>query len=338
MLHLSDYDFDLPAELIAQTPLEDRAASRMLHIERETGQIHHRSFRDLGSFLRPGDVIVVNRTLVTARRLLGHKVSGGAVEALLLQRLAEPGCYSALMKPGKRLQVGALVAFGDELTAEVLAVQPNGERTLRFHANRDIDTVIQEVGDVPLPHYIHERLRDESRYQTVFASTPGSAAAPTAGLHFTEEVVNELKLSGIRFAEVTLDVGIDTFRPIKVEDVREHQMHGERCSISEESAEVINSAQGRILAVGTTSARTLESLAIGPRQVRSGEVDTHIFIHPGKQFQVLNGLLTNFHMPRTSMLLMVAALAGYDIWRRSYAEAILYKYRFLSFGDCMAIL
>jgi len=327
---LSDYDYSLPAERIAQEPLADRAASQMLWLHRQGGQIEHRAFRDCVDILEAGDVLVLNDTRVTAKRVYGTKPSGGAVEFLLLRFLPHSSEWIAMAKPGRRLQPGAVVTLSDGLMLEVVANEADGLKRVRIDGD--------PTGVAPLPPYIQRKLEDSERYQTVYAKAPGSAAAPTAGLHFTSEVLTQLREKGVLIATVTLDVSIDTFRPIQAEDLSEHVMHGETCHVSPEAAALVNDAKGRIVAVGTTAVRTLESFAVGPRQVKSGSMNTSIFIRPGYEFQVIDGMFTNFHMPRTSMLVMLSALVGHSNLMRAYSEALANEYRFLSFGDSMLIL
>ncbi|MBX7136183.1 MAG: tRNA preQ1(34) S-adenosylmethionine ribosyltransferase-isomerase QueA [Fimbriimonadaceae bacterium] len=353
MDRLSDYDYFLPESAIAQTPLADRAASRLLVLSRETGRVEHRTFRDVVEILEPGDLLVLNDTRVTALRLFGNKLSlrtsppsplstgvergdlGAKVEALLL-REESPGIYTALLKPGKRLRPGTRIEFEGGLVAQVLDSDDDGVRRIQFEGAAEPD--IEKVGETPIPPYIHTRLETPERYQTVYASAPGSAAAPTAGLHFTEDILTALEAKGVKVAKVTLDVGIDTFRPVQNEDLTEHRMHGERCAISPEAAEAVTRCHGRIIAVGTTAVRTLESFATGNRSVDPGEKTTSIFIRPGYPFQVIDGMFTNFHMPRTTMLMMISALASRDSVFAAYEEALNEGYRFLSFGDSMLIL
>jgi S-adenosylmethionine:tRNA ribosyltransferase-isomerase len=320
----------LPEAAIAQRPLEDRASSKLLVLDRRSGSITHLRFRDVSNLLKEGDVLVVNDTRVTARRLLGRRDTGGQAELLLL-REAEAGVFEALTRPAKRMRNGARIE-GDDWSAVVLGDLGEGRKLVRLHAGGP------KVGSIPLPPYIHHAIDDEERYQTVFASSPGSAAAPTAGLHFTPELVEELHSLGVQFARVTLDVGLDTFRSVQAENLDDHKMHGERCAISETAAEVINHAQGRIFAVGTTAVRTLESFAVGPRVVRAGEMSTELFIRPGYRFQIIDGMFTNFHMPGTTMLMMISALAGREKVLYAYSEALAANYRFLSFGDAMLII
>ncbi len=333
-MRLSDFDYYLPEELIAQEPLADRTKSRMLHLDCRTGDVMHRRFLEIIDLLEPGDLLVVNNSRVTARRLFGHRPTGGKVELLLIGR-QEDGSYTALTKPAKKLKPGSLIDSEEGWRAEVLEDLGDGKKRLLIDW---ADAEPDRAGEIPLPPYILARLADEERYQTVFALSPGSAAAPTAGLHFTQPVLDRLAKKGVGLAEVTLSVSIDTFRPVQTDDLSEHVMHGEVCSIPEETAEAIRRCKGRIVAVGTTAARTLESFASGPREVEPGEKTTRLFITPGFEFQILDGLLTNFHMPRTTMLLMISALAGKDSIQRAYDQAVAERYRFLSFGDCMLIL
>jgi S-adenosylmethionine:tRNA ribosyltransferase-isomerase len=288
--------------------------------------------------LREGDLLVMNDTRVTALRLYGRKSTGGAIEALLLQPTGRAGEFVALMRPGRRLPPGAAVAFEGGLEATVREDLGGGRRRLAFAEAEDLDARLMAIGEAPLPPYVHTRLKDPERYQTIYARQPGSAAAPTAGLHFTDEILTQLKASGVETAFVTLDIGMDTFRPVKAERIAEHRMHGERCAAPPETAQAIARCQGRIVAVGTTVVRTLESLAQGPRQIAPRDVTTELFVRPGFECQVVDGMFTNFHMPRTSMLMMIAALAGKERVLRAYAEAVSLRYRFLSFGDSMLIL
>ena len=343
-LRLSDFDYDLPAERIAQTPLEPRDRSRLLVLGRTDGSIIHRKFTDLPEFLRAGDVLVINDTRVTAQRLFGARVGhpGERVEAFLTHRVGD-GLWQALVRPGRKLLPGVQVDFGDGLTAEVVDKTDNrGGRLLRFFAlpGAFVEDAIAAHSEAPLPPYIQTALPPEQRerYQTVYADTGGSAAAPTAGLHFTPSLLAAIEAMGVRIARVTLHVGLGTFRPIETDDVAAHVMHAEQVSISEEAAEMINGAQGRTFAVGTTSARTLESAAIGPRRVRAMTGETSLYVTPGYPLQVVDALITNFHMPRSTLLLLVSAFAGTESIRRAYAEALREGYRFLSFGDAMLIV
>lgn len=337
MDRLSDYDYHLPEERIAQTPLEDRAASRLLYLHRDTGAVEHRMFREVTEILRPGDLLVLNDTRVSALRLEGRKPTGGAVEALLLHERG-PGLYEALVRPGRRLHPGARIEFGEGLGAEVERETEDGARLLRFDPVPDLRARLAAVGHVPLPPYIHAALADAERYQTVYSREAGSAAAPTAGLHFTPEILAALAEKGVRAARVTLHVGIDTFRPVMNEDLSLHQMHGEECEVPPETAEAIARCEGRVVAVGTTTVRTLETFARGRRQVEAGRTVSRIFIRPGYDFRVVDGMFTNFHLPKTTMLMMISALARREWILDAYAEAVEKSYRFLSFGDSMLIV
>ena len=344
-LRLSDFDYDLPADRIAQTPLEPRDRSRLLVLGRTDGAIAHRHFTDLPEYLHPGDVLVINDTRVTAQRLFGARTGlpNETVETFLTHRIAD-GLWAALVKPGRKLLPGVRVEFGGGLTAEVVErTDDRGGRLLQFTAPSGVfvEDVIASHSQAPLPPYITARLPQEQRerYQTVYADSGGSAAAPTAGLHFTPALLAQIEALGVQIARVTLHVGLGTFRPIETDDIAAHQMHAERVSVSPEAAATINAAQGRIVAVGTTSARTLESAAVGPRRVEpiaGGE--TSLYVTPGYEFQIVDALVTNFHMPRSTLLLLVSALAGTESIRRAYAAALAEHYRFLSFGDAMLIV
>lgn len=334
-MKLDEFDYILPEELIAQEPLKDRAASRLLVLNKKSGEVSHKSFRDVTELLNPGDLLVLNNTRVTAFRLFGNKLSGGKVEALLLQEVKK-GEWIALMKPGKKLKPGTMIEFGSDLKAIVEEDLDEGKKRITFQ-NENADQVLKELGRVPLPPYIHQALADPERYQTVYAETGGSAAAPTAGLHFTHEILNDLIAKGVKMAHVTLDVSIDTFRPTTCENVGDHIMHGEQCSVPPETAQAIAECEGRVIAVGTTTVRTLESFATGKRQLEAGSKTTKIFIVPGFEFQIVDAMFTNFHMPRTTMLLMISAMAGKESLLEAYKLAIDRKYRLLSFGDSMLI-
>lgn len=330
------FDYELPERLIAQEPLADRASSRLLHIDRATGEIHHRRFRDVATLLREGDLLVVNDTRVTAMRLLGRKPTGGVCEIFPLTPVVEREA-TALVRPGRRLRPGAVVNLDGNVTATVLEELPEGQRRVRFDGP-EVEATLDRVGLAPLPPYIHRPLQDRERYQTVYNSTGGSAAAPTAGLHFTQELLAQLANQGVEIAKVNLDVGLDTFRPISAADPSEHAIHGEMCRMPANTADSVARCRGRVIAVGTTATRTLETFAIGPRRVEVGERESRLFIRPGYQFQVVDGMFTNFHMPRTTMLLMLCAMAGAEAVAVAYESAIQQNYRFLSFGDSMLIL
>jgi S-adenosylmethionine:tRNA ribosyltransferase-isomerase len=348
-MRLSDFDYTLPRELIAQEPLPEREKSRLLVVNRTTQAIEHRQFEDILDYLADDDLIVMNDTRVTAKRLYGRKSTGGAVEALLMKRMA-PGLWRAMVKPGRRVQIGAILEFeaGLEhpelverrrggLTAEVVERTEEGGRILRFSAQTDPDDLIEAMGEVPLPPYIHKRLSDPDRYQTVYAAADGSAAAPTAGLHFSEGLLAKIAQRGIRIVYVTLDVGVATFRPVRVEDIDLHDMHSERFEIGPECAEEINSAKGRVVCVGTTTARALESAAVGRGRVAPAVRDTRLFIRPPYDFAIVGAMVTNFHIPKSTLLMLVSAFAGTELIRRAYAEAVRERYRFLSFGDAMLL-
>lgn len=335
-MRTSDFHYDLPEDLIAQVPLADRSASRLLVLHRETGEIEHRTFLDALDYLQSGDLLVTNDTRVTAIRLFGHRETGGRVELLLL-RDCDHGCYVALCKPSKRVKPGDIVTIGASLDSVVLEDLGDGMKRIELR-QPDYREQLARAGQVPLPPYITHALADPDRYQTVYAATGGSAAAPTAGLHFTPEILRQIAAKGVGTANVTLDVGLDTFRPMNVENIEDHVMHGERCSVLDVTAQAIKACQGRVFAVGTTTVRTLESFAIGPRQVESGEKVTSLYITPGYKFQAVDALFTNFHMPGTTLMLLVSAFAGRENVLRAYQEAVAERYRFLSFGDAMLIV
>ncbi|GBC93895.1 S-adenosylmethionine:tRNA ribosyltransferase-isomerase [bacterium HR15] len=334
-MEASLFDYELPEELIAQEPVEPRDASRLLVVHRDTGQLEHRHFYDLPDYLRAGDTLVLNDTRVSARRLFGRKPTGGQVELLLLRPVGD-GRWQALVRPGRRLPEGSLILLDEAHTAQIEARLEGGVRLVRFIPPDD--SWLQQMGQVPLPPYIHRALTDPERYQTVFAREPGSAAAPTAGLHFTPALLEKLKAQGVQIVRVTLHVSLDTFRPLQSEQVEEHKMHGEWFTVSPEAAEAINRATGRIVAVGTTCVRTLESAAVSQRRVQPITGETRLYITPGYEFQVVDALITNFHAPRTTVLVLVCAFAGRELILRAYQEAIRLRYRFLSFGDAMLIL
>lgn len=336
MDRLSDYAYSLPERLIAQTPLHDRTASRLLVLPKAGGPVQHRRFSEVPTLLREGDLLVLNDTRVTALRLRGRKPTGAEVEALLLAE-PEPGTFVALMRPGKRLRVGARVEFED-LRATIVAELSDGQRQVAFDPHPALSQRLREIGTVPLPPYIHAALTDPERYQTVIATSPGSAAAPTAALHFTPEILGTLRAGGVEIATVTLSVGLDTFRPVEAEDLDEHAMHGEVCEVSPETAEAVARCRGRIVAVGTTSVRTLETFAEAPRRLATGRRTSRLFIRPGYGWKTVDAMFTNFHLPRTTMLMMLSALVGRERLLTAYAEAIREEYRFLSFGDSMLIL
>ena len=339
-MKVTDFDYDLPKELIAQTPIEKRDESRLMVLDRSKQTIEHRKFKDIVEYLKPGDVLVRNNTKVIPARLYGRKETGAHVEFLLLNNI-EGDIWECIVRPGNKLHVGAKVSFGDGLLkAEVLETMEGGTRKVKFSYDGIFNEILDKIGLMPLPPYIHEALKDNDRYQTVYAKYEGSAAAPTAGLHFTEELLQKLQDMGVEIANVTLHVGIGTFRPVKEENVEEHKMHTEHFYIKKEDAEKINNAKKegrRVIAVGTTSCRVLETIADENGLVKETEADTGIFIYPGYKFKCLDGLITNFHLPQSTLLMLVSALAGKDYIMRAYKEAVKEKYRFFSFGDAMFI-
>lgn len=336
-MHASLFDYDLPVELIAQTPVEPRDSSRLLVVHRETGTLEHCHFHGLPRYLSLGDTLVLNDTRVSAWRLFGRKATGGRVETLLLRPLGQ-GLWHALVKPGRRLQVGAQIHFGQGLSAVVMERHEDGTRTLCFESADELESLLPGIAQVPLPPYIYRALPDPERYQTVYAKQPGSAAAPTAGLHFTPSLLQTLRANGVKTAYVTLHVSLDTFRPLQSELIEEHKMHGERFEIDEAAAEMINSTPGRVIAVGTTAIRTLESSAVTKGRVQPKKGETNLYIQPGYEFQIVQGIVTNFHLPRTTMLVLISAFTGIDLLMKAYREAVQKQYRFLSFGDAMLIL
>ena len=340
-LKTSDYFYELPPELIAQDPLEDRSSSRLMVLDQKTGAVSHHVFREIPSFLRPGDCLVLNNTRVIPARLMGvREETGGAVEVLLLKRRTGD-VWECLVKPGKKARPGTRLAFGDGLLhAQVEDVVEDGNRLIRFFYDGIWEEVLDRLGEMPLPPYITHKLQDKNRYQTVYARFDGSAAAPTAGLHFTPELLGQIEDMGVELAYVTLHVGLGTFRPVKVENVKEHHMHSEYYQVSTEAAEKINRTKkngGRVICVGTTSCRTVESAADENGQVEAGCGDTDIFIYPGYRFKVLDGLITNFHLPESTLVMLVSALAGREHVLAAYEEAVKERYRFFSFGDAMLI-
>ncbi len=340
-MNLHDYYFELPEHLIAQTPLADRPASRLLVMNRATGVIEHRSFYNIIDYLNEGDCLVLNNTRVIPARLYGQTKNGGKVELLLLKRLPG-GNWEALAKPGRKVRTGDVLSFGDgRLVGTVMDVTADGNRIVRFEHEGTFEAVLASLGEMPLPPYIKTRLSDKERYQTVYAKVEGSAAAPTAGLHFTEELLADIKAKGVRVANITLHVGLGTFRPVKTENILEHKMHSETYSVDESQAEIINEAKrngGRVIAVGTTSCRTLEATADGDGFVRPGEGATDIFIYPGYKFKAVDGLITNFHLPESTLIMLVSAFSTREFVLGAYREAVGMGYRFFSFGDCMALM
>ncbi len=336
----SDFWYDLPEELIAQTPLQQRDTSRLLALERSTGKVAHKHFYDIIDYLRPGDCLVMNDSRVLPARLLGHRPTGGAVEVLLLRDLGDKK-WECLCKPGRKMQVGSRVVFGNgELTAEVVDVRDDGNRIVQFFYEGIFLEVLERLGKMPLPPYIKEELQDQERYQTVYSREVGSAAAPTAGLHWTQELLQKARDKGVKTAFVTLHVGLGTFRPVKAETIADHHMHAELCMISEETAAVLNETKasgGRVICVGTTSCRTLESLVKPDGTFEAGSKWTEIFIYPGYTFKAMDGLITNFHLPESTLVMLVSAFAGRENVLAAYEEAVAERYRFFSFGDAMFI-
>lgn len=338
----SDFYYDLPQELIAQDPLSDRSSSRLLVMNKETGVIEHKTFKDVTQYLKAGDCLVLNDTKVIPARLLGTKEdTGAAVEVFLLKRHSDSE-WETLVRPGKKLRTGARVSFGDgALVCEIKQVLPDGNRLVAFEFDGIFEEILDKLGQMPLPPYITKKLSDKDRYQTVYARNKGSAAAPTAGLHFTMNLLEEIEKSGVKICYVTLHVGLGTFRPVKVNDVRDHHMHSEWYQISSESADMINETKrsgGRIICVGTTSCRTIESACGQDGCVAPGSGDTDIFIYPGYEFKVMDGLITNFHLPESTLLMLVSAFAKKENIMNAYAEAIEKRYRFFSFGDAMLLI
>ena len=340
-MNVKDYDYDLPEELIAQDPLEDRSSSRLMVLDRQTGDVEHRHFTDILEYLHPGDCLVINNTKVIPARLFGVKEDTQAkIEVLLLKR-KENDIWETLVKPGKKAKPGTKLVFGDGLlTAEVVDVVEEGNRLIQFHYDGIFEEILDQLGQMPLPPYITHQLKDKNRYQTVYAKYDGSAAAPTAGLHFTKELLQKVKDMGVDIAEVTLHVGLGTFRPVKVENVLDHHMHSEFYMVSQEAADKINRAKEsghRVIAVGSTSTRTLEAAADENGRLHETSGWTEIFIYPGYQFKVIDALITNFHLPQSTLVMLVSALAGREHVLHAYEIAVKERYRFFSFGDAMLI-
>ncbi len=337
----TDFSFDLPEELIAQTPLERRDASRLLHLDPETGAVEHRHFYDLPAYLRAGDCLVLNDTRVLPARLLGARKTGGAVELVLLRDLGG-GRWECLSRPGRKTKPGTELSFGSgELTATVEAVAEGGNRIVQFHYDGIFLEILERLGKMPLPPYIREELQDAERYQTVYSRELGSAAAPTAGLHFTPELLDQIRAMGVKVCTLTLHVGLGTFRPVKEEEIEDHPMHAEFCIIPQETADTVNETKrsgGRVIAVGTTSCRTLESFASEDGTLKASSGWTSIFIYPGYRFKCIDGLVTNFHLPESTLIMLVSALAGREHILHAYEIAVRERYRFFSFGDAMLIL
>lgn len=341
-MNKSDFAYDLPESLIAQTPIEPRDHSRMLVMDRRDGSLQDKHFYDLPEFLRPGDCLILNNSRVLPARLYGYREGGGAAVELLLLKPKGLDVWEVLAGPGKKAKPGNVLVFGDGLLrAEVLEIAEDGNRLVRFDYTGNFYTILEQIGEMPLPHYIKQKLNDKERYQTVYSKELGSAAAPTAGLHFTQEMLHKLGQMGVKIGYVTLHVGLGTFRPVKVEDITEHKMHTEHYELPQETADLINetrAAGGRVIAVGTTSCRTLESVGLRDGKIYPDEGWTCIFIYPGYQFQVLDGLITNFHLPESTLIMLVSAFAGYENTMAAYRHAVEEQYRFYSFGDSMLLL
>ena len=336
-----DFYYDLPEELIAQTPLEKRDTSRLMVLDRETGEVTHKHFNDIIDNLNPGDCLVMNDSRVLPARLLGHRPTGGAVEVLLLRDLGNK-CWECLCKPGRKMQAGGEVIFGDgELTATVKEVKEDGNRIVEFHYEGIFLEVLERLGKMPLPPYIKAELQDQERYQTVYSREVGSAAAPTAGLHFTNELLDKIRAKGVKTAFVTLHVGLGTFRPVKAEEITDHHMHSELCMMNGEAAAILNETKqrgGRVICVGTTSCRTLESLVNDDGTFEAKSKWTEIFIYPGYTFKAMDGLITNFPLPESALVMLVSAVAGREHVLNAYKQAVDERYRFFSFGDAMCIV
>lgn len=338
--NVNTYDYFLPEELIAQTPVEPRDSSRMIFFNKSNKQLEHKHFYDIADYLVAGDVLVINNTRVLPARLYGYKSTGAKLEVLLLKRHSI-NVWECLMKPAKRLHIGDELVFNEELKCKLLEVMPDGNRKIEFIYDGVLEDILSRVGQMPLPPYIREKLNNQERYQTVYSKQVTSSAAPTAGLHFTTELIEKLKQKGVIFAEVTLDVGLGTFRPCKEEDITKHEMHTEHYNISQETCDIINKAKAegrRVIAVGTTSVRTLESVAKYGLPLKPTSEDTSIFIYPPYDFKVIDGLITNFHLPKSTLIMLVSAFMGLDNTMNIYNTAVENKYRFFSFGDCMLIL
>ena len=337
----SDFAFDLPEELIAQTPIKKRDMSRLMHLDPKTGEVEHKHFYELTEFLKPGDCLVLNNSRVLPARLFGARKTGGAVEVVLLKDKGD-GVWECLTRPGRKTHTGTELQFGDgELKAQVVGEVEGGNRLIRFDYEGIFLEVLERLGKMPLPPYIHEELEDSERYQTVYSKEVGSAAAPTAGLHFTDELLDKIRAMGVKTVFVTLHVGLGTFRPVKAENIEDHEMHAEYCVISKEAADAINQTKasgGRVIAVGTTSCRTLESRANPDGTMDEYSGWTNIFIYPGYEFKCIDGLVTNFHLPESTLIMLVSALAGRENVLGAYAEAVKERYRFFSFGDAMVII
>lgn len=341
-MDVKDFDYELPEKLIAQTPLDDRPSSRLLVLDKKSGELRHTQFKEILSYIKEDDCLVLNNTRVLPARLFGKREDTGAVIEFLLLSQKEDDVWEIIVRPGKKARPGHRVVFGDgKLTAEILDVVNDGNRLVKFSYNGIFNEILDELGEMPLPPYIHEKLEDKERYQTVYSKVDGSAAAPTAGLHFDNELLEEVKKKGAELAFVTLHVGLGTFRPVKVEVIEEHKMHSEFYSVDDETAQKINRAKqngGRIICVGTTSTRVIETLSDDSGQMHAGSGWTDIFIYPGYKFKMVDALITNFHLPQSTLIMLVSTLAGRENVLRAYHEAVEERYRFFSFGDAMFIV
>ncbi len=334
-----DFYFDLPENLIAQVPLLDRETSRMMLLNKETGEIEHKVFSDILDYIKEGDCLVINDTKVIPARLYGNRKTGAVVELLLLNRI-DLNKWEILLRPAKKIKIGEDLIFGDKLIGRVVEVLEDGNRIIEFEYEGVFEHILDELGEMPLPPYIYEKLEDKDRYQTVYAKNEGSAAAPTAGLHFTDNILKKLEDKGVKIARLTLHVGLGTFRPVQVEDTKDHKMHSEKYFVSNECADIINETKkngGRVISVGTTSTRTLETVADENGFITAGSGSTEIFIYPGVKFKIVDCLITNFHLPESTLIMLVSAFSSKDITLNAYNEAVKEEYRFFSFGDCMFI-
>lgn len=341
-MNINDFDYKLPEELIAQTPLSERTASRLLVVDKSAGALEHRHFGDITDYIKPGDCLVLNNTRVIPARLLGHRESSGGATELLLLRQMEGDVWETLVRPGKKCRLGDQIVFGEgQLVAEIIKVKDDGNRLVKFHYQGIFNEILLSLGEMPLPPYIKEKLADPERYQTVYSKVEGSAAAPTAGLHFTKELLESLQTSGVNVAYVTLHVGLGTFRPVKAETIEEHTMHSEVYHVDDETAALINNTKkngGRIICVGTTATRVVETLSDKNGTMHAGSGETSIFIYPGYRFKQTDALITNFHLPKSTLVMLVSALAGRELILKAYEEAVREQYRFFSFGDAMFIV
>ena len=339
-MNKSDFYYDLPETLIAQTPIEPRDKSRLMYLNRQNGEVSHKTFCDITDFLKSGDCLILNNTRVLPARLFGTKIDTGAVVEFVLLKQRSECVWEAIAGPGKKAKVGARFSFSSELSCEVIEVLPDGNRIIKFSFCGNFYEILDRIGEMPLPHYITEKLEDKERYQTVYSKELGSAAAPTAGLHFTPEILSKIEKMGVKIGYVTLHVGLGTFRPVKVENILEHKMHSEHFYMSSETAELINNTKkngGRVICVGTTSCRTVETIA-SRGEIKESSGDTDIFIYPGYTFKCMDGLITNFHLPESTLIMLVSAFAGYENTMNAYKIAVEEKYRFFSFGDAMLIV